>query len=183
MSKLDHNNIKSELSYAWLHAVASRASVICHIGNRHDDNAGVDARLTGWPAMERYVGRHLSEVDVNVQLKATAQKMVNHNGLLSYSLSNLKHYNDLRSDNLVTPRILVVLFLPKQQQQWLEVGNDGLLLRQCAYWVSLLGAKPSTNQSRQTVYLPVKQRFDPPGLTTLITQLAYREPLLYQEPP
>lgn len=48
MRPLTPENIESELSYAYLHAVAARAGVGCKVSNRHDDNAGVDAELTGW---------------------------------------------------------------------------------------------------------------------------------------
>ncbi|HEV7832484.1 MAG TPA: hypothetical protein VGP09_03725 [Caballeronia sp.] len=41
-------NRESELSYAYLHAIASHAGVNCKTSNRHDDNAGIDAMLTGW---------------------------------------------------------------------------------------------------------------------------------------
>ena len=40
----------------------------CKVGDRHDDNHGVDARITAW--LEPH-GNDLIEVDFNVQLKAT----------------------------------------------------------------------------------------------------------------
>lgn len=43
MKPLYTNDIEAELSYAYLHAVASKAAVCCKAGNRHDDNAGIDA--------------------------------------------------------------------------------------------------------------------------------------------
>jgi hypothetical protein len=48
---LSENNIKSELSYAYLHAVAARAGLGCHATDRHTDGAGVDAVLR---ARERF---------------------------------------------------------------------------------------------------------------------------------
>jgi hypothetical protein len=36
-------NIESELSYAYLHAIASRGGIICEVAGRHSDEAGVDA--------------------------------------------------------------------------------------------------------------------------------------------
>ena len=42
---LTAQNIESELSYAYLHAIASRAGVICEGAGRHTDEAGVDAIL------------------------------------------------------------------------------------------------------------------------------------------
>ena len=38
-------NIESELSYAYLHAVSSRCGIICESTGRHTDEAGVDAVL------------------------------------------------------------------------------------------------------------------------------------------
>lgn len=48
MQALSPPNIESELSYAYLHAVASYASMACNVGNRHEDNNGIDATLTAW---------------------------------------------------------------------------------------------------------------------------------------
>ena len=48
MTPLSSQNIESELSYAYLHAVASHAGASCSVGSRHEDNTGVDARLVGW---------------------------------------------------------------------------------------------------------------------------------------
>jgi hypothetical protein len=42
---LSMQNIESELSYAYLHAVASRCGIICESSGRHTDDAGVDAVL------------------------------------------------------------------------------------------------------------------------------------------
>lgn len=40
-----NQNIESELSYAYLHAVAAKAGMSCKQGDRHDDGAGVDAEV------------------------------------------------------------------------------------------------------------------------------------------
>ena len=42
---LSQFNIESELSYAYLHAVASRAGFSCTHADRHLDSAGVDAQI------------------------------------------------------------------------------------------------------------------------------------------
>lgn len=48
---LTPNNIKAELSYAYLHAVAARGGLECVVAGRHSDGAGVDAILR---ARERF---------------------------------------------------------------------------------------------------------------------------------
>jgi hypothetical protein len=69
MKPLSPNDIESELSYAYLHAVAAKAGVGCKVGSRHDDNAGIDAELTGWGPFPG--GGYREEIDIKVQIKAT----------------------------------------------------------------------------------------------------------------
>jgi hypothetical protein len=170
MNPLTDNNIESELSYAYLHAVAAHAGVSCKVSGRHDDNAGVDAELTGWGPFPG--GGYRQEVDIKVQLKATIKPPQDDGAFLSYSLGGIERYNDLRADTVSTPRILVVLFLPADKKDWLSCTVDALTLRKCAYWVSLRGAEISENNTAQTIYLPKIQKFDTTGLSSLMSQLS-----------
>ncbi|BBL74441.1 DUF4365 domain-containing protein [Methylomagnum ishizawai] len=179
MKPLSANDIESELSYAYLHAVAAKAGVGCKVGSRHDDNAGIDAELTGWGPFPG--GGYREEIDIKVQLKATVQPPTDHGDFWSYSLKGINRYNDLRTEAVSTPRLLVVLFLPADPADWLALDDDALILRKCAYWASLRGAKPSTNATAQTVYLPKGQRFDPDGLLALMTRLSRNDIPRYQE--
>jgi hypothetical protein len=181
MRPLSGNDVESELSYAYLHAVASAAGASCSVTSRSEDNAGVDAKIVGWGPFPN--GGYRQEVDLKVQLKATTNAPSNVCGQLSYRLNGLSRYNDLRSDAIYTPRILVVLFLPStSQSDWITHGDDALSLHKCAYWVSLRGAAESTNQTGQTVYLPLSQRFDKEGLRTLLSMISRQEVPLYQPP-
>jgi len=170
MKPLSTQNIEAELSYAYVHAVASHAGVGCKVAGRHDDNTGVDALLTGWGPFPN--GGYREEVDLKIQLKATIKPPGRVNDCFSYSLSGIARYDDLRTETVATPRILVVLFLPDDRNDWLTHDEDALQLRQCAYWVSLRGAPPSANRTAQTVYLPKAQRFDPQGLQDLLARLS-----------
>lgn len=173
MSPLTAENVESELSYAYLHAVASRAHVACEITGRHEDNAGVDARLVGWGPFPG--GGYRSEVDIKVQLKATIKKPAEVGNCLSYRLEGIKRYDSLRTEAVFTPRILVVLFLPAESEKWLTHTDEALSLHRCAYWVSLRGAPPSDNRSGQTVYIPKCQRFDVASLTSLMSMISRNE--------
>lgn len=109
MRPLSAENVESELSYAYLHAVAAHAKVGCEVAGRHDDNAGVDAKLTGWGPFPG--GGYRNEVDIKVQLKATKQQPAIVGNCWSYSLRGIARYDDLRTEAVSTPRILVVLSL------------------------------------------------------------------------
>lgn len=116
-----------------------------------------------------------------MQLKATTNIPDLQKGYWHYFLSGNNRYDDLRNETLSIPRILVVLFLPKDADDWLSLDEDALIMRKCAYWVSLRGAEPSRNATGQTVYIPKYQRFDPDGLLDLMAQLSRNEYPRYQE--
>ena len=173
-------NRESELSYAYLHAVAAHAGVNCKIGNRHDDNTGTDAHLTAWGDFPN--GGSITEVDIKVQLKATIGDPVDHGDHYSYFLNGINQYNDLRCETLTTPRILAVLFLPREEDQWLLHLPNQLVLQKCAYWVSLRGAPETTNASGATVYIPKAQKFNSTGLIDLVTRFSHRDFPTYELP-
>lgn len=180
MQALSPPNIESELSYAYLHAVASKAGMSCSPGTRHDDNNGVDATLTAWGPFPG--GGYLNEVDIKVQLKATIGTPVDSGENLSYFLAGVKRYDDLRAETVSTPRILVVLFLPPDPTEWIGQSEDELVLRKCAYWQSLRGAPATTNKTGETVYLPKTQMFTPDGITALAARLSLPDFPTYPAP-
>lgn len=170
MRPLSNNDIESELSYAYVHAVASRAAASCRTGTRHEDNAGIDAELTGWGPFPD--GGPLLEVDLKLQLKATIAQPVDHGSHFSYNLQGIHRYDDLRNPNLGTARILVVLFLPEDANSWLDLTEEQLIMRGCAYWLSLRGAPASSNSTSQVVYIPKEQRFYPDALRGLFSAVS-----------
>jgi hypothetical protein len=170
-------NIESELSYAYLHAVASHAGVACREGHRHEDGNGIDATLTAWGPFAN--GGNLTEVDIKVQLKATTAVPADDGINFSYFLRGINRYNDLRTETVSAARILVVLFLPKDAQDWLNHSVAELALRRCAYWQSLRGAPATTNGSGETIKLPKTQMFHRQALIDLASRLSHRDFPLY----
>jgi hypothetical protein len=169
-------NIEAELSYAYLHAVATRAGFACEYTGRHLDGAGYaqiheDGRLLA-------VDSRLRAFTLHVQLKATRVQPIEQAGRFSFSLA-VGQYDRLRSHMLAIPRILVVLYLPADPADWLHHSGDGLIARRCAYWVTLLGAADSPNEATQTVYVPHHQPLSPDGLTDIMTRCSREEELLY----
>jgi hypothetical protein len=71
MHPLSSNHVVSELSYAYLHAVAAHAEMRCKVSTRLEDNNGIDAQITAWGPFPG--DGYLEKVDVKIQLKATTQ--------------------------------------------------------------------------------------------------------------
>ncbi len=170
MQALSPPNIESELSYAYLHAVASHAGMACGVASRHEDNNGIDATLTAWGPFQS--GGYLTEVTIKVQLKATIAVPVDDGTNLSYFLKGINRYDDLRTETVSNARILIVMFLPPDAQEWLDHSTEQLALRRCAYWQSLRGAPSTSNGSGATVRLPKNQMFTVQALKGLATRLS-----------
>lgn len=174
---LSEQNIEAELSYAYLHAIATRGGFACSDTNRHLDDAGVDAQV-------QEDGRQLAADSVHtsftlhVQLKATRLTPVEQSGRFSFNLK-VGQYNRLRETRLAAPRIMVVLFLPVDPSEWLRHSEDSLIAKRCAYWVSLRGAPPSPNETTQTVYIPRNQVLSVDALTAIMTRCSRDEEMLY----
>lgn len=171
-------DIEAQLSYAYLHAVASHAGIACQEGNRAHDNQGIDAVLS--LRKDFGPGALLTDVSLHLQLKATTKPPARVRQRLSYFLEDMREYDRLRAASSVPSRILGVLFLPPEHEQWLMHSSERLTLCRCAYWVSLRGAPASDNESGRTVYLPEAQPLSPDGLLSLFERIARQEVLSYE---
>lgn len=170
-------DIEAELSYAYLHAVASHAGIACQSATRTHDGLGIDATLS--TCQDFGPGAVLTELSFNVQLKATVRPPAQRDGRLSYFVKDNEQYDRLRASTVRPPKLLAVLFLPPDRAQWLTHSADQLVLARCAYWLSLAGAPATGNSSGQTVYFPEDQVLSPAGLLELCGRLARLEELRY----
>ena len=157
-------NIESELSYAYLHAVCGKAGFSCKQGDRHDDGAGVDAVII-------YRGKlshtYLTDIQLNIQLKATTKQPTETERGLSYFFKGINRYDKLRTDNSAIYKILVVLFLPENHDEWLKCTAEELIIKNAAYWVNLYGAPSVDTTSGTTIYLPKSNILTPQSLIDL----------------
>ena len=144
------------LSLVYARAVAAGAGYVtadCDV-----DRDGVDIRIHSG-------GRMRPAIDL--QLKAT----VNLSQADDHYRFELKRRNyDLLRIQTQTPRVLVVLDLPREDDQWITVTTDELILRRCAYWLNLVGAPETDNRSSVTVWIPMENVFDVQNLRLIMEQ-------------
>ena len=164
-------NKEAELSYAYLYAVCSKAGFSCKQGDRHDDADGIDAIIT-------YRGEisntYLKNISLNVQLKATIKKPVEKEGYLSYFLQGVTRYDKLRTKDSPYYKVLVVLFLPENPDEWLYISADELIIKKAAYWINLYGQPAVNTTAGTTIYIPTTNILTPQALTNLV-QMAVKE--------
>ena len=174
---LPENDIESELSYAYLHAVVSRAGCECSRTGRLSDNAGVDALIR---VRERFSTEStISFFSVDVQFKATRLTPSLNKGRFSVWLK-AKNYNELRSPESPISPLLVVLFLPENPQEWLNCSPAELIVKKAAYWQCLYNA-PVGSPSGQTVYIPQTYLLSVDNLRLVLARFSRGERLPYDE--
>lgn len=142
------------LSRAYARAVAAGAGYTT--ADCDFDRDGVDLRIHAGGAMRP---------QLDLQLKAT----INLGAAPDHYRFPLRRRNyDLLREETQVPRLLVVLELPRDRDQWITITADALVLRRRAYWLSLIGCKGTTNQSSVTVRIPMTNVFDVDGLRLLM---------------
>ncbi len=132
---MDENEQKQQLSIAYLHAVASAAGYACQTPAFDDDSVDRVIVARGWVDEDAV---HYSP-RIDVQLKSfTRPPLARNERFLSYALRQ-KNYDDLRQEEPMVPRILVVLLLPENARDWISQGAKRLVVRYAAYYLSLCG--------------------------------------------
>jgi hypothetical protein len=85
---------------------------------------------------------------------------------IPYALK-VKNFDELRETTSV-PRLLVLVLIPKDFDQWSTHDPTGLILRRCGYWMDLEGAGPKDNEHTVTVHIPSKNLFGPTQLREIL---------------
>lgn len=164
------NDVKEELSLAYVHAIASRAGFA--VETIHKDRDSIDIKIMARGKLDE--DATLESPELAVQVKAT-QRDIGNGEPLYFDLP-AGNYADLIKRTLV-PRVLIVLFLPEDVGQWVTVTADSLVMRRSAFWLSLLGQPASTNKTSQRVHLPEGQALSPEVLKSLLTRVGRQEDL------
>jgi hypothetical protein len=104
-----------------------------------------------------------------LQLKCT-EKPAPKSPLFNFSIK-LKNYDDLRDTDIMVPRILVVLYVPKLTEDWLNCTESELTLKRCAFWVNLDGLPESSNGKSQTIQMVRAQLFTVEALSAIMKRI------------
>lgn len=146
---------------AFIRAVTADAG--CKVSIPETDTDSVDgvimADLEGRPRME-------------FQAKSTAADIVK-DGVARYRL-RLDDYRRLIPSDILVPRILIVVLLPSEQDEWTNQTEDQLCLRRCAYWISLAGYPVRDNSSSVTLHIPTTNIFNSEQLRGMMNEIDAR---------
>jgi hypothetical protein len=174
-----NNNIKEQLSLAYLRTLAARNGFTFYEATRLDDGDGLDVIVKVPGKLDSQSTVHSPQLDL--QVKATTQKRFRKSqgeDRFSYSLK-VKNYNDLRLKNTVC-RLLVVVVLPENLDRWVECNEEKLILRKCAYWCNLSGRESTTNSDSVTIEIPEANLLTPDSLRLLMHRISIEEDIGYE---
>ncbi|MFI0815642.1 DUF4365 domain-containing protein [Streptomyces sp. NPDC021098] len=151
------------LQVGYLHAVAAAAG--CSLAQPFPDH-GID-----WHVSHSAPGHAVDdEVTIKVQLKATYQLAPHPPGpTFGFTLDN-DHLVKLARSPVSVHKILVVMIVPRDRDDWIRAGHDRLALRHCCYWINLAG-HPVTGRRRTTVRIPTSRIFDDRALCEIMTRV------------
>ena len=163
---LPENDVKEALSIAYVQAVCGMAG---YSYAKDSKDYGMD--ITVNDVIKRKDGSVFpSGHRVDIQAKATTDDASSDEPILKYRIKN-KNYNDLRFDDPGTPRILVILFLPKERSSWIDQSVDRLIMKKCAYWVSLKGCSEVKKEGLTTVEIPRENIFSAEQLKSMMERI------------
>ncbi|HHQ4688831.1 DUF4365 domain-containing protein [Aeromonas veronii] len=145
LNYMDTSQRKELLSRAYVSAIAAQVGFRSAIPDVDDDSVDLILKGRGFPSGIR-------NPQLEVQLKCT-ERNTGCTEYFSYQLST-KNYNDLRADNLLCPRYLFILVVPKDTTTWLDHAIDHMKVKHCCYWYSLSNLAPTSNDTSVTIKIP-----------------------------
>ena len=143
------------LSRVYASAVAARAGYTT--STPKPDRDGIDLRIQAGGAMRPAL---------DLQLKATVNLERRRDGYVRFPLKR-RNYDLLRIETQ-TPRLLVVLDLPSDSNQWMTLTENELVLRHRAYWLSLRTNEETKNKVSVTVEISEGDLFNVESLRCLM---------------
>lgn len=151
-------------SRAYIRAVSAVAG--CAVSVPEPDHDKLDFTI-----YSRHRGTVKTKPKVDIQAKCQLKPAGTLADPIPYVL-DLETYDNLRDPMVSDPRILVLVIVPQDENEWLEQSEEEMSLKHCGYWLSLKGAAESTNSTSQTVYIPKQNILSPDCLTEMMQKIS-----------
>jgi hypothetical protein len=158
---------KEQFSYAYIRAVATVAGISITIPDIDDDKVDLLLKRAGGNGK-------LKSPQFDVQVKCT-HTISPGDEVFKYEM-DVADYNYL-INQFMYPRIVIIVIVPKDVNDWLEQSDNELVLRHCGYWLSLEGERRSDNARTVMLEVPKMNIFTVDTLIQLMDKVAQGERL------
>ncbi|MCC3594110.1 DUF4365 domain-containing protein [Microcoleus sp. PH2017_28_MFU_U_A] len=159
---MELNQQKELFSKAYVRAVAAVAGFSVSQPEVDDDSIDLKIVARGGEGV-------VFSPELNLQLKCTSRDVLD-GQFIRYPV-RIKNYRDLIINSQV-PRLLVVVLVPENLENWLQQSEDEMCMRHCAYWVSLRGQPERLNTANVTVELSRSNQFTVEALKSIMQRLS-----------
>ena len=161
-------HIEEDLSKAFVMAIGAKAGYSVDLDRPHDYT--VDGTFHEIIIFENQ--RNESGYSIDFQLKASKNCIIE-NDYIKYDF-DAKTYNyfirRVNSRNS-TPFILILLVLPDNPEEWLNITEESLILKRACYWYKMEKQEPTSNQNSKRICIPKNQLLTPESLKELFNQV------------
>ena len=164
---MDISSRKAQFSIAYVKAIAAQIGLNPSIDDVDNDSVDITFKGTG------FTGGLFRNPHIEVQLKCTSQDVVKGN-VVKYPLK-IKYYDDLRGEDVVAPRYLMILVVPDDPKEWTDNNDNSLTLFNTCYWASLRYLPGKSNTTNVTVEVSAKQKVTPDTLMNLMEKASKAE--------
>lgn len=158
---------KESLSRAYITAIVGKARQQLRWGGEYD--YGVDGQV------KRIINRNGRHTETgfgfDFQAKASTDWELR-NDQIVYDLE-VDNYNDLAQrseDERAMPLILIIMCLDSDENRWLNVDADRLMLQKCSYWLQI-SSDFSSNQRSKRVKIPASNSFSSSTVIRLLDDI------------
>ena len=171
---MDINAQKEEFSYGYLQLLGAKAGLEVTKSGRQTDNQKIDLHIIHSGKISNiYTPRF------DAQVKCTHKENID-NGYFKYDL-DIETYDRLRNIYHDVPIFLIVLLVPKDINNWVQITQEKLVVKKCAYYISLKGFPKSTNTKTVRIKIPIKNLVTPSSLNDIITDIAEQRKKLIEK--
>lgn len=159
---MELNQQKELLSKAYVRAIAAVGGFSVSQPEVDDDSIDLKIVARGGEGV-------VFSPELNLQLKCTSRDVLD-GEFIRYPV-RIKNYRDLIINSQV-PRLLVVVLVPENLENWLQQSEDEMCMRYCAYSVSLRGQPERLNTANVTVELSRSNQFTVEALKSIMQRLS-----------
>ena len=168
---MDPRKQQEEFNVAFVSAIAAHLGLARASFSVDDDSIDIVFQAKGWKARKAVTSRP----QIQLQLKCTAATFKPGSDF-SFALKK-KNYDDLRAGDVIVPRYLAILMVPKKITEWIRHDDAEMVLRHRAFWVSLRNAPASSNVTSIAIKVPYAQRLTSAALRKMVDAASRLESL------
>jgi hypothetical protein len=159
-----HTDFMEQLQLGYIRAVAAAAGCVL---SQPDIDEGIDLFATHRSPSHTFPADNVARLEI--QLKATSDFVGKSSNHVSVDMRR-DRWDYFRTHENTIPKIVVIMNLPKLQEDWTLADHDSFAIFHCSYWVNLADEPESTAQ-RPIAKAPKSQIFDDVALCGIMQRI------------